>query len=169
MTHRPAVFAALLGLTRAGSAIGDFWIQNDLCARVKVASDDHPVTFTDSVTGRETSHGTAGGRSACLHHCLTYTATQALLAGAGARALGVNIHPAAAAAALALSFGTHYAADRRVPGKGLLEKIATKTGKGGFYQLASHGINGAFQLDSAWHHGWETVAALVATTKATTR
>ncbi|AYV32849.1 hypothetical protein ACFWB1_21330 [Streptomyces goshikiensis] len=26
MTHRPAVFAALLGLTRAGSAIGDFWV-----------------------------------------------------------------------------------------------------------------------------------------------
>ncbi|MFJ4966750.1 hypothetical protein ACIP6P_30585 [Streptomyces sp. NPDC088729] len=51
----------------------------------------------------------------------------------------------------------------------LLEKIATKTGKGGFYQLASHGMNGAFQLDSAWHHGWETVAALIATTKATTR
>nr|WP_240798392.1 hypothetical protein [Streptomyces sp. S501] len=88
---------------------------------------------------------------------------------AGARALGIRIHPAAAAAALALSFATHYAADRRVPGKGLLEKLATKTGKGGFYQLDSHGINGAFQLDSAWHHGWETVAALVATTKATTR
>ncbi|MFD0229654.1 hypothetical protein ACWGPD_09540 [Streptomyces hirsutus] len=28
---------------------------------------------------------------------------------------------------------------------------------------------GAFHLDSAWHHGWETVAAVVATTKATTR
>ncbi|MFD5372771.1 hypothetical protein [Streptomyces sp. NPDC127103] len=91
------------------------------------------------------------------------------MAGAGARALGIRVHPAAAAAALALSFGTHYAADRRVPGKGLLEKIATKTGKGGFYKLADFGINGAFQLDSAWHHGWETVAALVATTKATSR
>ncbi|WP_234340763.1 hypothetical protein [Streptomyces sp. NRRL F-5630] len=63
------------------------------------------------------------------------------------------------------SFTTHYAADRRVPGKGLLEKIATKTGKGGFYKLA----DGSFHLDSAWHHGWETVAAVVATTKATTR
>src|SRR5829696_7254940 len=51
----------------------------------------------------------------------------------------------------------------------LLERVATKTGKGGFYKLASHGMNGAFHLDSAWHHGWETVAALVATTKATTR
>ncbi|GGQ86778.1 hypothetical protein GCM10010250_67240 [Streptomyces althioticus] len=24
--HRPAVFAALLGLTRAASAVGDFWV-----------------------------------------------------------------------------------------------------------------------------------------------
>jgi hypothetical protein len=51
----------------------------------------------------------------------------------------------------------------------LLEKLATKTGKGGFYKLADFGMNGAFHLDSAWHHGWETVAALIATTKATTR
>lgn len=30
-------------------------------------------------------------------------------------------------------------------------------------------MNGAFHLDASWHHGWETVAALIATTKATTR
>jgi hypothetical protein len=29
-------------------------------------------------------------------------------------------------------------------------------------------MNGAFHLDAAWHHGWETVAALIAATKATT-
>ncbi|WP_244291571.1 hypothetical protein [Streptomyces subrutilus] len=68
MTHRPAVFAALLGLIRAGSAIGDFWVQSDFCARVNGASDDHPVTFTDPVTAKETTHGTADGRKACLHH-----------------------------------------------------------------------------------------------------
>ncbi|MGW1520765.1 hypothetical protein [Streptomyces sp. NPDC002287] len=169
MTHRPAVFAALLGLTRAGSAIGDFWVQNDFCARVKGASDEHPVTFTDPVTKEESTHGTASGRAACLHHCFTYVATQAIVAGLGARALGIRVHPAAAAAALAVSFGTHYAADRRVPGKGLLEKLADKTGKGGFYRLASHGINGAFHLDGAFHHGCETVAALIATTHATTQ
>ncbi|MEU2469266.1 hypothetical protein ABZ580_34565 [Streptomyces sp. NPDC012486] len=167
--HRPGIFAALLGLTRAASNIGDFWIQSDFCARVKSASDEHPVTYTDPRTKQETTHGTADGRQACLHHCLTYTATQAIMVGAGARALGIRVHPAAAAAALAVSFGTHYAADRRVPGKGLLEKLATRTGSTDFYHLASHGMNGAFQLDSAWHHGWETVAALVATTKATTR
>ncbi|MFJ9855290.1 hypothetical protein [Streptomyces sp. NPDC101150] len=166
--HRPATFAALLGLTRAASAIGDFWVQSDFCARVKGASDEVPVIYEDPQTKEKITHGTADGRRACLHHCLTYTATQAIVAGAGARALGIRVHPAAAVAALAVSFGTHYVADRRVPGKGLLEKIATRTGKGDFYKLAGFGINGAFHLDSAWHHGWEAVAALVATTKATT-
>ena len=136
---------------------------------MKGASDDHPVTYVDPTTEQKTTHGTVDGRKACLKHCLTYTATQAIVAGAGARALGIKVHPAGAAAALAISFTTHYAADRRVPGKGLLEKIATKTGNGGFYKLADFGMNGAFHLDSAWHHGWETVAAVVATTKATTR
>ncbi|MET9931493.1 MULTISPECIES: hypothetical protein [unclassified Streptomyces] len=42
--HRnAAVFAALLGLTRAASAIGDFWVQSDYCARVKGASDKNRV------------------------------------------------------------------------------------------------------------------------------
>ncbi|MFD3780195.1 hypothetical protein ACFWS1_30005, partial [Streptomyces sp. NPDC058612] len=29
------------------SALGVFWIQDDFCARVKGASDDHPVTYQD--------------------------------------------------------------------------------------------------------------------------
>ncbi|MCL7429767.1 hypothetical protein [Streptomyces sp. YS415] len=51
----------------------------------------------------------------------------------------------------------------------MLERLATKTGNGGFYKFADFGMNGAFHLDSAWHHGWETVATVVATSKATTR
>ncbi|MFJ7494520.1 hypothetical protein ACIQZB_25590 [Streptomyces sp. NPDC097727] len=51
----------------------------------------------------------------------------------------------------------------------LLEKLADKTGKTNLYKLADFGMNGAFHLDSLWHHGWETVAALIATTKATSR
>ncbi|MEU3182454.1 hypothetical protein [Streptomyces albidoflavus] len=94
MRHRPATFAALLGLTRAASAIGDFWVQDDFCAQVKGASDDHPVTYIDPTTEQKTTHGTADGRKACLKHCLTYTATQAIVAGAGARALGIKVHPA---------------------------------------------------------------------------
>lgn len=167
--YRPATFAALLGLTRAASAIGDFWVQSDFCARVKGASDDAPVTFEDPATKERTTHGTADGRKACLHHCLTYTATQAIVAGLGARALGIRVHPGAAVAALAVSGVTHYIADRRVPGKGVLERLATRTGKEGFYRLADFGMNGAFHLDSSWHHGWETVAALIAATKTTAR
>ncbi|WP_251021804.1 hypothetical protein [Streptomyces sp. ISL-98] len=49
--------------------------------------------------------------------------------------------PGAAAAALAVS---HSIADRRVPGKGVLEKLADKTGKTSFYRLADFGMNGAF-------------------------
>lgn len=47
------------------------WVQNDFCARVKGASDKHPVTYKDPVTEKETTHGTADGRAACLHHCLS--------------------------------------------------------------------------------------------------
>ncbi|MFI2241153.1 hypothetical protein [Streptomyces chrestomyceticus] len=164
-----AVFAALLALTRTASKIGDFWVQDDFSARVKGASDDFPVTYVDPHTHEKSVHGTADGRKACLHHCLTYTATQALAAGLGARALGIRIHPGAAAAALAVSFSTHYLADRRVPGTGVLEKLAAKTGNTMLYELADAGMNGAFHLDSSWHHGWETVAALIATSKATSR
>lgn len=167
--HPPATFAALLGLTRTASALGDFWVQTDFCARVKGASDEAPVTYEDPHTQEKTVHGTADGRRACLHHCLTYTATQAVVVGLGARALGIRLHPGAAAAALAVSGVTHYIADRRVPGKGVLEKLADKAGKTTFYRLADSGMNGAFHLDSAWHHGWETLAALIATTKATSR
>ncbi|MFF9392003.1 hypothetical protein [Streptomyces griseoluteus] len=121
---------------------------------MKGASDDAPVTYEVPAT-KKTTHGSADGRKACLHHCVTYTATQAAVAGLGARALGIRVHPGAAAAALALSFGTHYIADRRVPGHGVLEKLADKTGKTNFYKLASHGMNGAFHLDNSWHHGWD--------------
>ncbi|MGR3939559.1 hypothetical protein LCH29_43095, partial [Streptomyces sp. BRA346] len=49
--------------------------------------------------------------------------------------------------------------------------VARKIGpdKLAFYRLADNGMNGAFHLDAAWHHGWETVAALIATAKATAR
>ncbi|WP_327732915.1 hypothetical protein OG749_02625 [Streptomyces nojiriensis] len=83
MTHRPAVFAALLGLTRAGSAIGDFWVQSDFCARVKGASDEHPVTFTDPVTEKKSTHGTADGRKACLHHVASIGVSALMRASVG--------------------------------------------------------------------------------------
>ncbi|WP_381805568.1 hypothetical protein [Streptomyces niveus] len=167
--HRPAIFAAVLGLGRAASNIGDHWIQNDHCARVKGATDANPVyTPTDNPDEEPVAHGTADGTKACAWHCLTYTATQAVAVSVGARVLGIRLRPGAAAAALAVSGITHYIADRRVPG-GVLETLAAKTGKTTFYKLADHGMNGAYALDQAWHEGWEAVAALIATTGATAR
>ncbi|MFF3127378.1 hypothetical protein ACFVRD_34925 [Streptomyces sp. NPDC057908] len=69
MSHRnAAVFAAVLGLGRARSAIGDFWVQNDFCARVMGACDTAPVEYEHPETKTKTSHGTTDGRKACLHH-----------------------------------------------------------------------------------------------------
>lgn len=166
--YKAAVAAALLSFGRAGSAAGDIWIQSDFCAKAKAATDEAPVTYKNEKTGVKTTHGTADGRRACIHHCLTYTATQALAVGVSARVLGIRLHPGAAAAALAISGVTHYIADRRVP-DGVLETLARKTGKGAFYKLADFGMNGSFQLDQAWHHSWEAIAALVATTGASER
>ncbi len=38
---------------------------------MKGASDDAPVTYEDPATKEKSTHGTADGRKACLHHCLS--------------------------------------------------------------------------------------------------
>ncbi|MFF2123455.1 hypothetical protein ACFVXH_39625 [Kitasatospora sp. NPDC058184] len=154
-TARAARFAAAYALLRAGADAGDHLVQSDHCARTKGATDDSPVTGDDG-----TIHGTAAGRRACALHCLTYTATQAAALLLGARALGLRLRPGQVAAALAVSGLTHYAIDRRVPG-GLLQRFADATGKGDFYRLADHGMNGAYCMDGAVHHACETIAAAV--------
>ncbi|MGW6412170.1 hypothetical protein ACWF95_33955, partial [Streptomyces vinaceus] len=140
---RAARFAAVYALLRASADLADHWIQDDRCAQVKGATDQAPVTYQHQATGAKTTYGTAGGRRACAWHVTTYTATQGAVLLAGAKVLGIRLHPAAVAAALTVSAATHYAADRRVPA-GLLQRIATATGKGSFYKLADHGLNGAF-------------------------
>jgi hypothetical protein len=165
MPDRASGFAAVYALIRAAAAVGDHWIQSDRDARIKGATDDSPVTLVDPETGTKTVHGTVDGRKACARHCLTYTATQAAALVAGSRALGLRLRPGPVAAALTISYVTHYAADRRVPG-GLLQRLADATGKGRFWRLADHGINGAYALDAAWHHGWEAIAAVVASAPA---
>ncbi|MDQ0938643.1 hypothetical protein [Streptomyces sp. V1I1] len=70
--HRPAFFAAVFGLGRAGSNVGDHFVQSDYCARVKGATDAKPVHFTTGNPDDEpTVHGTADGRKACAWHCLS--------------------------------------------------------------------------------------------------
>lgn len=159
-TARTARFAAAYALLRAGADIGDHLVQTDHCARTKGATDAAPVTESDHDGHVTATHGTAAGRRACAVHCLTYSATQAGALLLGASALGLRLRPGQVVAALAISGLTHYAIDRRVPG-GLLERFANATGKGPFYRLADHGINGAYCMDGAVHHGFETIAAAV--------
>ncbi|MFD9078259.1 hypothetical protein [Streptomyces erythrochromogenes] len=164
MNHRAATFAAAYALLRAAADHADHWGQSDFDSQAKGATDAAPVTYKHE-DGTVTTVGTDGGRRACLHHVLQYTATQGLVLVAGTRVLGIRLHPAALAAALAVSGATHFAADRRVP-QGLLQRLAEATGKKNFFNLADFGMNGRYCLDQSWHHSWETLAALLATVKA---
>ncbi|GGV01974.1 hypothetical protein GCM10010495_11510 [Kitasatospora herbaricolor] len=145
---RAARFAAAYALLRAAADVADHWIQSDHQARVK-GQHDH----TDG-------QSSAAGRRACAAHVATYTATQGAALLLGSRALGVRLRPGPVVAALALSAVTHYVADRREP----LRRLADATGKGEFVRLADHGMNGAYALDQAWHHAFETAAAVIAST-----
>ncbi|MEV7535396.1 hypothetical protein [Streptomyces hydrogenans] len=166
--HRSVAFAAAYALLRAAADHADHWGQSDYDAQCKGATDEAPVKYEHEEDGTTITVGTAGGRRACLHHVLQYTATQGLVLVAGTRVLGIRLHPAAVAAALAVSGLTHYAADRRVP-QGLLQRLAKATGKERFYKLSDFGMNGSYCLDQSWHHSWETVAALIASAKADQR
>ncbi|WP_431776501.1 hypothetical protein [Streptomyces cucumeris] len=167
MNHRSAAFAVAYALLRASADHADHWGQSDFDAQCKGATDDAPVDYKHE-DGTTVTVGTDGGRRACLHHVLQYTATQGLVLVAGTRVLGIRLHPAAVAAALAVSGLTHYAADRRVPA-GFLQRLAKATGKERFYKLSDFGMNGAYCLDQSWHHSWETLAAAVASIKAGAR
>lgn len=159
-TTSPAARAAAVGfLLTAAGAVGDMWVQNDRCARIKGAHDDAPVIDKDEDTGAViATHKAHEGRLACVEHVATYTATQAAALVAGNRALGLGIRPSRMVAALAVSAVTHYVADRRRP----LQRLADATGKHKFYRVNAGGMNGAFHLDQAWHRGWEAVAAVIA-------
>lgn len=159
MTETPATRAALAGfLLTAAGAVGDMWVQTDTCARIKGAHDDEPIVDTDPETGAVIAkYHAAEGRRACAEHVATYTLTQGLALVAGNRLLGAGLKPSRIAAALAVSAVTHYIGDRRRP----LKKLADATGKGAFYARTSP-ICGSFELDQAWHRGWEAVAAVIA-------
>ncbi|GAA4846338.1 hypothetical protein [Kitasatospora terrestris] len=146
LSVRAARFAAAYALLRAAADVADHWVQTDHQARTKGQHDHHD------------GQSSAAGRKACAAHVATYTATQAAALLAGSRLLGVRLRPGPVAAALALSAITHYVADRREP----LRRLADATGKANFVRLADHGMNGAYCLDQAWHHAFETAAAVIA-------
>ncbi|MEV0187496.1 hypothetical protein AB0I39_03025 [Kitasatospora purpeofusca] len=143
---RAVRFATSYALLRAAADVGDHWIQTDHQAVTKGQHDDNE------------GQSSAAGRRACAAHVAAYTATQAAFLLAGTRLLGIRLRPVPVAAALALSAATHYVADRREP----LRRLADASGKGNFVRLTDHGMNGAYALDQAWHHAFETAAALIA-------
>ncbi|MFD7729554.1 hypothetical protein ACFV6F_04085 [Kitasatospora phosalacinea] len=143
---RAARFAASYALLRAAADVADHWIQTDHQATTK-GQHDH-----------NNGQSSAAGRRACAAHVATYTAAQAAALLLGSRVLGLRLRPGRAAAALALSAATHYVADRREP----LRRLADATGKADFVRLADHGLNGGYLLDQAFHHAFETAAALIA-------
>ncbi|MFJ8040167.1 hypothetical protein ACIRBX_06585 [Kitasatospora sp. NPDC096147] len=145
MSPRAARFAAAYALLRSAADVADHWVQTHHQATTK---GQHNHLGTPS----------AAGRRACAAHVATYTATQAAALLAGSRVLGIRLRPLPVVAALALSAGTHYVADRREP----LRRLADAVGKGDHYRLTTCGMNGSYQLDQAFHHGVEAVAALIA-------
>ncbi|WP_190215983.1 hypothetical protein, partial [Kitasatospora indigofera] len=139
-SSRAARFAAAYALLRAAADVADHWVQTDHQARLKGQHDHND------------GQSSAAGRRACAAHVATYTATQAGALLLGSRVLGVRLRPGPAVAALALSAVTHYVADRREP----LRRLADATGKSNFVRLTDFGMNGAYALDQAWHHAFET-------------
>ncbi|MFD8597705.1 hypothetical protein ACFV1L_22145 [Kitasatospora sp. NPDC059646] len=148
---RAALFALVLGLMRAGANVGDHIVQASRDAVVKGATDAAPVTY------RGRKYGTRGGRAAALRHSVTYTATQAAVIAAGARALGVRLPVGRLLAALVVTGGSHYLIDRREP----LRRFCEAIGKSEFYNLNSNGINGSYLTDQAAHDMIETLACLL--------
>ncbi|MFF0297735.1 hypothetical protein ACFYST_30635 [Kitasatospora sp. NPDC004614] len=158
ISARAVKLAVAYPLFRAAADVADHWIQTDHQARIKGATDRNPVIDRDEDGRVIAVHGSAEGCRACAAHVATYVGFQGIALLVGSRLLGVRLRPGRVAAALAFSAVTHYVADRREP----LRRFAEATGKGNFARLADHGMNGSYLLDQAFHHGCETVAALIA-------
>ncbi|MDW8804361.1 hypothetical protein P1P68_06030 [Streptomyces scabiei] len=149
MNDRAAKTALVYALLRASANLADTWGQTPHQAVNKGWHNGD----TDS-SGRERT--SREGRRACAAHCLSYVALQGLAVLGGSAVTGTRLRYGRVAAGLALSGMTHYYADRRRP----LKALAKRVGKGEFWDLGGE-LGGNFQLDQAWHHSWELVAALL--------
>lgn len=161
-------FAAIAITLYAAHHVGDYWVQRDEDARHK-------------------GDAGANGRLHCLHHVLSYLATQTAFLLIVAVTLGLHFSALGVTAGLLTSGVTHYTADRRE--HGLMFWLAKRIpGKADFLQLGkprpltiyarqesgeprgpdpldnpSLGT-GTWALDQAWHIFWGVfVAALLMT------
>ena len=141
MTHRSTT-VALAGLAGIlGHHGGDYLAQDDWCARHK-------------------QERTRRGRLALAVHAATYAATQAATRAAVYRIAGHRVHPLAQLAGAATEALVHAVID---DGR-LLRRFAHASGKGGFHDLADHGVNGRALLDQAAHHQVQLPAGIAVTT-----
>lgn len=146
---KAARFAAVYAILTAAHEVGDYWAQQDSDAQQK------------GDPGRE-------GAAACTRHVAGYTAVQALALLAADRPLGLRLDWRRTTLALALSAATHYAADRSAghwstpgPDTPAVARLAHATGHTDWLTRDSRA--GAL-MDQAWHKGWITLAAALATT-----
>jgi hypothetical protein len=158
----PSTFSAVALALYAGHHVGDYWVQRDIDARHK--GDAGPA-----------------GRLHCLHHVITYTATQTLFLAILGWTVDVHAHWWAALLGLAVSGVTHYAADRREHGAmfwlarampwkvpflklGAPRNLSTvgtsPDNRGREVQLDNPSLGtGAWALDQAWHIFWGVFVA----------
>ncbi len=167
MGTNPGQAALNYAMLRAAADVADHWVQTDCQARRKGihVGDTIELEGLSEPFRAEEGHQRMG-QQACAAHVASYVGLQGAALVAGAAVTGRRLHPGWLAAGLALSAVTHYAADRRRPLKRLAELVP---GKIGFYNLADNGLNGAYLLDQAFHHGVEAVAALVSAVGSTER
>lgn len=149
MNDRAANTALIYMLLRAAAHVADTWGQSSHQAVNKGWHDGDR-----DAKGLE--HTSAEGRRACAAHCLSYVALQGLAVLGGSAATGTRLRYGRVAAGLALSGLSHYYADRRRP----LKALAARARKSEFWEMGGE-LGGNFHLDQAWHHGWETLAALL--------
>jgi len=152
-------------MLRGAADVADHWLQTDGQARCKgwhkgesakmqVVTADGPAEVDIQLAESDE----LVGRIKCAEHVASYVATQGVAVALATKASGRRLNGKWFAAGLALSAVTHYVADRRRPLRKVAEAIP---GKKNFLNLASGGLNGAYLLDQAWHHGFETVASVV--------
>lgn len=151
---RAASFAATYAALAAAHELGDLWLQRNTDARDK-------------------GNPGSDGRKACTIHVATYVATQAAALAIVNRATGARTTWRRAALGLAISAATHYAADRRAPLKRAADLMQPIFGKADFHQLGQPRPDrddnpslgtGAYALDQATHHLFNTIAALIIVT-----
>lgn len=159
-------FAAIAVALYAAHHVGDYWVQRDVDARYK--GDPDPA-----------------GRLHCLHHVLTYVATQAFFLIP--LVWMVHFSVTGVLAGLAVSGVTHYIADRRAPLKRIASWIPGKSKfitlgaprdweisggfRGGEWEIENVPVDnpqlatGLWALDQSWHIFWGVfVAALLMVT-----